>query len=96
MDRRAFMFFDRHTRIPPQGTMQVAMWFLWEVCTTGVLEAENDTQILVRLDVLPANLKKKRVDPTRLELVTSAMRKRLEGFASVRGCSENRLFMPES
>jgi hypothetical protein len=31
------------------------------------------------------------VDPTRLELVTSAMRRRPEGFAGVRGYPENRL-----
>jgi hypothetical protein len=32
-----FMIFDRHTRIPPQGTMQVAMWFLWEVTKRVIL-----------------------------------------------------------
>jgi hypothetical protein len=33
----------------------------------------------------------KGVDPTRLELVTSAMRRRLEGFAGVRRRSKDRL-----
>jgi hypothetical protein len=37
---------------------------------------------------------KKRVDPTRLELVTSAMRRRSEDFATVRYRSKNRLNKP--
>jgi len=47
-----------------------------------------------RIYVLPANLRKKRVDPTRLELVTSAMRGRLNAFAVDRGGLENRLSKP--
>jgi hypothetical protein len=45
----------------------------------------------VTQQVLPANQPKKRVDPTRLELVTSAMRGRSEGFAVIRRRSEMRL-----
>ena len=40
--------------------------------------------------------KEKRVDPTRLELVISAMRGRSESFAAVHHCSENRLTKPNT
>jgi hypothetical protein len=61
-------------------------------CTTGVLEDESMCPFLVHIGVLPANACKKRVDPRGLEPLTSAMRGRQQGFAAVRGSSENRLF----
>ena len=46
------------------------------------------------LYVLPANIRKKIVYPTSLELVISAMRGRSEGFAVVHQRSKNRLTKP--
>jgi hypothetical protein len=37
MDRYALNVFNRHTRIPPQGTMQFVLWFLWEVTKRVIL-----------------------------------------------------------
>jgi hypothetical protein len=45
--------------------------------------------------VYPAKLAFLGVNPTRFELVTSAMRKRLEAFVVVRRCFEKRLFKPD-
>jgi hypothetical protein len=42
----------------------------------------------LRYYVSPANEKKKEVDPTRLELVTSAMRSRLDSLLDVSGISK--------
>src|SRR5829696_3980820 len=52
-------------------------------CTVAAQGLVKDPDLLASLRVLPANYRGKRVDPTRLELVTSAMRKRGEGFSKV-------------
>jgi|SRR5215211_5492534 len=62
---------------------------LWDDHET-VNEGRLFFQSLRFIHVLPGNSQKKMVDPTRLELVTSAMRRRFEGYAEVRDRSEMR------
>jgi hypothetical protein len=81
-------------RLAPERLTVVSKGVTSRWCTTGVPERETETQPLVRLSVLPANRDKKKVDPTRLELVTSAMRRRSEDFAVVRRRSKMRLNRP--
>src|SRR5215210_4323338 len=67
-------------RLAPERLTVVSKRVTSRWCTTGVLEPETETQPLVHLSVLPANHRKNRVDPTRLELVTSAMRRQRSRF----------------
>src|SRR5215211_6537666 len=58
-------------------------------------KATSSVRLLgLSLRFLPANRRKKEVDPTRLELVASAMRGRSKGFAAVHYRSKDRLNKP--